>query len=114
MTPKIAVVIPFFQRETGILHRSLASIAEQHYPPESIYVLIVDDGSPVSAESELRQFPAPGGLRTKVIRQANAGPNETRNAALENLDADTELVAFLDSNRYSHQGPQRILAGHGG
>jgi succinoglycan biosynthesis protein ExoW len=98
MTPKIAVVIPFFQRESGILNRSLASIAGQNYPPESIYVLIVDDGSPVAAESELSQFPAPGRLRTKVIRQANAGPNEARNAALENLEPDTDLVAFLDSD----------------
>jgi succinoglycan biosynthesis protein ExoW len=97
-TPKIAVVIPFFQRESGILNRSLVSIAAQNYPAESIYVLIVDDGSPVGAEDELRLIPAPIGLRIRVISQTNAGPNEARNAALEQLEEDTALVAFLDSD----------------
>lgn len=97
-TPKIAVVIPFFQRESGILNRSLVSIAAQGYPAEAIYVLIVDDGSPIGAEEELRRLPAPPGLRTRVIRQANAGPNEARNTALAQLEPGTELVAYLDSD----------------
>jgi succinoglycan biosynthesis protein ExoW len=97
-TPKIAVVIPFFQRESGILNRSLVSIAAQGYPSDSIYVLIVDDGSPVGAEDELRKIPAPAGLRTRVIKQANAGPNEARNTALRQLEEGTALVAFLDSD----------------
>lgn len=97
-TPKIAVVIPFFQRESGILNRSLVSIAAQGYPADAIYVLIVDDGSPIGAEEELRLIPPPAGLRTRVIRQANAGPNEARNTALEQLDPGTEFVAYLDSD----------------
>lgn len=97
-TPKIAVVIPFFQRKAGILARSLASIAAQNYPSDSLYVIVVDDGSPIPAESELQQFPAPAGLRIHVIRQENAGPNQARNTALENLEAGTGLVAYLDSD----------------
>jgi succinoglycan biosynthesis protein ExoW len=97
-TPKIAVVIPFFQRESGILNRSLVSIADQGYPSDAIYVLIVDDGSPIGAEEELRHLPAPAGLRTRVIRQANAGPNEARNTALAQLEPGTDLVAYLDSD----------------
>jgi succinoglycan biosynthesis protein ExoW len=97
-TPKIAVVIPFFQRESGILDRSLQSIAAQGYPADSIYVLIIDDGSPMPADEQLRLVPPPAGLRTRVIRQPNAGPNEARNTALENLEAGTEFVAYLDSD----------------
>ncbi|MEO7493611.1 MAG: glycosyltransferase family 2 protein [Massilia sp.] len=96
--PKIAVVIPFFQRETGILDRSLQSIAAQGYPSDAIYVMIIDDGSPMDAEEQLRLVPPPAGLRTRVIRQANAGPNEARNTALEHLEEGTEFVAFLDSD----------------
>lgn len=97
-TPKIAVVIPFFQRESGILNRSLESIAAQGYPVDALYVLIVDDGSPIAAEEELRKVPPPAGLRTCVIRQANAGPNEARNTALAQLEPGTDLVAYLDSD----------------
>lgn len=97
-TPKIAVVIPFFQKKAGILARSLASIAAQNYPADAVYVIVVDDGSPIPAETELQQFPAPEGLRITVIRQENAGPNQARNTALQNLEPSTDLVAYLDSD----------------
>jgi succinoglycan biosynthesis protein ExoW len=98
ISPRIAVVIPFFQRESGILSRSLHSIAEQDYPSEAIYVLIVDDGSPLQVDDELRLNPPPTGLRIRLIHQPNAGPNEARNTALEHLEPNTQLVAFLDSD----------------
>ena len=55
-TPTIAVIIPFFQREAGILGRALKSIADQNYPNSALYVIVVDDGSPVSAESEIGKW----------------------------------------------------------
>jgi succinoglycan biosynthesis protein ExoW len=97
-TPKIAVIIPFFQRESGILARSLLSIHQQAYPADFIYVIVVDDGSPIAAAEELITHPAPTGLRVKVIRKENSGPNEARNTGLENLEPNTDLVAYLDSD----------------
>lgn len=96
--PTIAVIIPFFQRETGILSRALASIANQNYPSDSIHVVVVDDSSPVSAATELAVFPPPAGLRIKVLNQANAGPNEARNTGLQTLEPGTQLIAYLDSD----------------
>lgn len=96
--PKIAVIIPFFQRKSGVLARSLASVAAQNYAADSIYVLIVDDGSPLPAAQELRDHPAANGLDIRVIQQPNAGPNEARNTGLANLAPGTELVAYLDSD----------------
>lgn len=96
--PKITVVIPFFQRESGVLARSLASVAAQAYPAERLEVIVVDDGSPVPAQEELARHPPPEGLRVRVIEQANAGPNEARNTALAALTDDTDLVAYLDSD----------------
>lgn len=110
-TPNIAVVIPFFQRESGILDRSLRSIAAQGYPADRLYVLVVDDGSPIPAEEDLQRVPPPAGLRIRVIRQQNAGPNEARNRALENLEAGTDLVAYLDSDdEWIGQHLQRAVA----
>lgn len=97
-TPHIAVIIPFFQREEGILARALRSIANQRYPSDAIYVIVIDDSSPISAENELKAFPAPDGLRVKVIHQSNAGPNEARNTGLQNLELGTRFVAYLDSD----------------
>lgn len=98
LPPKIAVIIPFFQRASGVLARSLASIAAQPYPKDRLYVLVIDDGSPLSAEEELVAHPVDPGLRIRVLHQANAGPNEARNTGLKNLEPDTELVAYLDSD----------------
>jgi len=98
VTPKIAVIIPFFQRQTGILGRALQSIADQQYPNSSLYVIVVDDGSPISAESEVMASRPSAGLRVTVIRQANAGPNEARNTGLKNLEPGTSVVAYLDSD----------------
>lgn len=98
-TPTIAVIIPFFQRETGILAKALASIAEQNYPNEALYVILVDDCSPIPAATELQTCPPPAGLRIKVLQQPkNSGPNEARNAGLLNLDPGTQIVAYLDSD----------------
>lgn len=96
--PTIAVIIPFFQRESGILGKALASIANQKYPTESLYVIVIDDSSPIPAKAELEAVPPPAGLRIKVIQQPNAGPNEARNTGLQNLESGTQLVAYLDSD----------------
>jgi len=97
-SPKIAVIIPFFQRESGILDRALNSVLAQGYPADSIYVLIIDDGSPVPAKAELENNPITQQLRVHVVEQANAGPNEARNTGLANLEPGTDFVAYLDSD----------------
>lgn len=98
IAPTIAVIIPFFQRQTGILGRALASIANQHYPADSLYVIIIDDGSPISPAKEWETCPPPAELRIKLLQQPNAGPNEARNTGLQNLEPGTQLVAYLDSD----------------
>jgi succinoglycan biosynthesis protein ExoW len=98
-TPTIAVIIPFFQRESGILAKALASIANQNYPGDALYVILVDDCSPIPAATELQSFPQPSGLRLKVLQQTkNSGPNEARNTGLQNLEPGTKFVAYLDSD----------------
>ena len=94
----IAVIIPFFQRKSGVLARSLASIAKQQYAPERLYILIVDDGSPLSAAQELHDHPPAAELDVRILQQPNAGPNEARNTGLSNLEPGTDLVAYLDSD----------------
>ncbi|MBV8380362.1 MAG: glycosyltransferase family 2 protein [Paucibacter sp.] len=94
----IAVVIPFFQRQSGVLARALRSVAAQQGCTSPIRVIVVDDASPVRAREELAALPADLGLDIRLIEQPNAGPGGARNAALDALGPETEHVAFLDSD----------------
>jgi succinoglycan biosynthesis protein ExoW len=93
----IAVIIPFFQRETGILQRALRSVALQTCL-ETTDVLVVDDGSPVSAVDEVSIGQLSPHVRVHVIRKENGGPSSARNAALDALPESARYVAFLDSD----------------
>ncbi|MDQ2639189.1 MAG: glycosyltransferase family 2 protein [Pseudomonadota bacterium] len=94
--PHVTVVIPFYQRRSGLLRDALCSISAQDYEG-SVRVLVVDDSSPVDPRQELI---APAGPLTEitVLRQQNAGPAAARNRALDEVAADCVAVAFLDSD----------------
>lgn len=97
MHDAIAVVIPFYQKRTGILKKAVDSaLAQQGVAPFKI--IIVDDASPVSARSELADLLPHYGDRIIIIEQANAGPAAARNKALDHVPVGTEFVAFLDSD----------------
>lgn len=92
----ITIVIPFYQKQTGILQRALRSISRQEF--QDFDILIVDDESPLPAESELRSLSDEERRRITVIRQPNAGPGGARNAGLDNVPTTSRFVAFLDSD----------------
>lgn len=96
MSARVAVVIPYFQREPGVLLRALRSVAAQSQLPD--LVLIVDDESPLPAATELRALDEPIAARIAVTVQENAGPGAARNVALDQVPGDFEYVAFLDSD----------------
>ena len=96
---KLTVIIPFFQRESGILTRSLQSIMRQSIPDGWwVDVIVVDDGSPVAASGEVHGLQFMERVRVKVIRKENGGVGMARNRGLDEVDATTSLIAFLDSD----------------
>jgi len=96
---KLAVVIPFFQKEPGILARALESIWRQRIPDGwLVEVIVVDDGSPCPADRETENLPSDGALRLKIIAQKNYGVAAARNRGLDELANDTSVIAFLDSD----------------
>ncbi len=97
---KIGVVIPYFQREAGLLARALASVFGQELPAgAALEVVVVDDGSPAPVEPELAGLGPGARAAVTVLRQANAGPGAARNRALDHLAATgASHVAFLDSD----------------
>ena len=97
MSRKISVVIPFFQRQAGLLRKAVLSALKQR-GEYRLEIVIVDDESPVPPNEELSdlllQFPD----RFKIIHQKNAGCFPANNTALQHVSADTDFVACLDSD----------------
>jgi succinoglycan biosynthesis protein ExoW len=91
-----AVIIPFYQRNPGLLLAAVRSaLAQQSVETK---VIVVDDSSPQPAEAELAALCEPDRARVTIIRQPNAGPGAARNRGLDAVAAWVELVAFLDSD----------------
>ncbi len=97
----VAVIIPYFQREAGILTRAVESVLAQDLPRAvALRVYVVDDASPVAAKAELAELDTVIGVTLHVVRQANAGPGGARNRGLEMAEQEggIDFVAFLDSD----------------
>ena len=93
----IAVVIPYYQREPGILKRALASVYDQSLPSRSkLEVIVVDDCSPSPPGREL-EGPSPSNISVRVIARSNGGPAVARNTGLE-ASRSADYFAFLDSD----------------
>lgn len=93
----IAVVIPFYQHQPGLLRQALLSVAAQDRvrPAE---ILVVDDGSPISAEQELADLPSWLAAMVRILDQPNRGAGAARNRALDAVSPGVKVVAFLDSD----------------
>ena len=96
----VSVIIPYYQRRAGILRRTLQSIIDQKNIPINVQldVIIIDDGSPISAASEVINFQLKSPHHFRVILQENSGVSAARNKALSLVDDDTKYIAFLDSD----------------
>ncbi|WP_306256568.1 glycosyltransferase family A protein [Pararhizobium sp. IMCC21322] len=96
----VAVIIPFFQREKGILLRALNSVVGQKLPAGTmVRILVIDDSSPVSSASEINGLALPDNFNLELVEQPNSGPGGARNRGLDMLNPDeTTFVAFLDSD----------------
>ena len=93
---KCSVVIPYYQREPGILRRALASVFAQTHV--NFDVIVVDDESPHPIDIEIETLDQEQKERLIVVKQPNGGPGAARNAGLERVPADSDYVAFLDSD----------------
>ena len=93
----IGVVIPYYQREAGILARALRSVARQR-DVQDVRVVVVDDSSPAPAAQDIAEIQEGFPFPLEVIVQPNGGPGAARNRALEALAGQVRYVAFLDSD----------------
>lgn len=94
---RVAVVIPFFQREPGILRHALESVYAQELGADvAVEIVIADDASPTTPEPEIEGLSRPN-FSVRVIKRENGGPAAARNTALDAI-TDTDVIAFIDSD----------------
>jgi succinoglycan biosynthesis protein ExoW len=95
----VSVIIPFYQRQTGILGRALRSVEEQIIPEGwRLEVVLVDDGSPVPARQETTGYQQSVTRSLRLFEQENGGVGAARNRCLDEVAPNSELIAFLDSD----------------
>jgi succinoglycan biosynthesis protein ExoW len=96
---KVAIIVPYFQRDAGILCRCLATIFAQKLNPQiGLHVIVVDDSSPRPADEELRDMKIPERVTVAVVMRSNGGPAAARNSGLDHLSRGIDFVAFIDSD----------------
>jgi succinoglycan biosynthesis protein ExoW len=96
MSKSVHVIIPYFQRQAGILRRALASVRAQQ-GVDDVHVIIIDDQSPVPPGEEIAASGLPADA-VRVVQQANTGPGPARSNGLDHVPEDAGFVAFLDSD----------------
>jgi succinoglycan biosynthesis protein ExoW len=98
---RFTCVIPYFQREPGILRRALDSVAKQVLVAgDTIDICIVDDASPEPAGPEVEALEMVPHIKSvKIIYQENGGPGDARNTGIVYARRnDADAIAFLDSD----------------
>jgi succinoglycan biosynthesis protein ExoW len=97
MNKKVSVVIPFFQRQSGLLRKAVESALKQT-GNFRIEIVIVDDESPVPARTEMADLLSKHTDKLVIVEQKNAGCFPAGNTGLNRVSPDADYIAFLDSD----------------
>jgi succinoglycan biosynthesis protein ExoW len=97
---RIGVVVPFYQRQAGLLRKSLASVLGQDLPDHAhLVIVVVDDESPFPPDGDLATLGDLGQHELVQLFQSNGGPGAARNAGLDYLAKHpVDFIAFIDSD----------------
>ena len=98
MNITLSVIIPFFQKKPGILKRTLLSVLSQESFNRIDEIVIIDDGSPISAENEISNLSKKILDKITIISNQNQGVSNARNSGLDYLANKADYIAFLDSD----------------
>ena len=112
---KVSVIIPYYQRESGLLRRALESVFAQELDrPAQVRVIVVDDQSPSPPELDVAGI-AREDFAIEIVRRENGGPAKARNTGLK-VVGDPDYIAFLDSDdwwepRHLARGLAALMSG---
>lgn len=98
--PKITVIIPAFNSESGI-SVALRSLIKQTWT--NLEIIVVDDCSPDNTANVVKEWMQKDDRITLLQTETNSGPYVARNIALN--QASGEFVTINDADDWSH--PQK-------
>ena len=93
---KISIVIPTYNRNDQLLAVLRELLKSEVESTDSVEIIIVDDGSPISVENEVLKLSSAPPFSIKCLTQKNAGPAEARNNGFKH--SSNELVLFIDDD----------------
>ncbi|KFG70316.1 glycosyltransferase family A protein [Microvirga sp. BSC39] len=96
----VGVILPFYQREPGLLRQAVRSVLEQSLPDDvRLVIVVVDDESPCPSDDELASLPPLGRHSLVTLKRENGGPGAARNTGLDYFETTpVDFVAFLDTD----------------
>ncbi len=97
--PLVSVIIPVYNRNEFI-REAIESVLNQTY--QNIEIIVVDDGSEIDIENQIKDFLSKGNIH--FYRKPHAGLSDTRNYGI--AKARGEYLVFLDDDDLLH--PQMI------
>ena len=95
---KLSVILPVYNRERYVV-TALRSLLRQRDAAD-LDIIVIDDGSTDGSVEAVRSMMGETSC-IRLFQQANMGVTKTRNMGLRQLQADTDLVSFLDSDDIS-------------
>ncbi|MEE3503247.1 glycosyltransferase family A protein [Acidiphilium acidophilum] len=99
------IIIPYFQKMPGLLTRAVRSVLDQTCR-DRVFIVVVDDGSPHPARTELDAFTEEERASILLIEQVNAGVSAARNRGIDAMPDEVGYLAFLDPDDTWH--PQHL------
>jgi succinoglycan biosynthesis protein ExoW len=108
MIAEVAIVMPYFQRQPGILRATLQTVFAQRNSP-TFNLIIVDDGSPAPVDIELQDLTDRERSQITLIRQSNQGVAAACNVGLAAVPRTAQWIARLDSD--DHWDPDHLARG---
>ncbi len=97
--PSVAIVVPCFNEERGVV-TTLHSLLALEYAPEKLEIIVVDDGSHDNTLALAREFETSSsgwtGPKVRVFHKQNGGKHTAMNFALQQTNA--ELIGCLDAD----------------
>ncbi len=94
---ELAVIVPYYQTETGLLRRAVESVLRQQ-PLVQCKIIIVDDSSPNDPAPEISDLLLNKKHEITLLKKENGGAGAARNTGIDSVVGSVKYIAFLDSD----------------
>ena len=94
---ELAVIIAYYQTETGLLRRAIESVLCQRAAGR-FKIIVVDDSSPNDPAPEISDLLDNKTCEITLIKRVNGGAGAARNTGLDHVVRTVKYIAFLDSD----------------